>query len=73
MYKTQFSLKRNDFPTYKPEAERRLREAQGQQKDEALIKEGGDDYYAIFYANVDTESRDANYCGYDLNVVSRNL
>ena len=71
MYKTQFSmLKRNGSPTYKPGAERRLREAQGQQKDEALIKEGGEeDYYAFFYANVDTESRDANYCGYDLNVV----
>ena len=40
--------KRNDSPTYKPEAERRLREAQGQQKDEALIKEGCDDYYAFF-------------------------
>ena len=40
--------KRNDSPTYKPGAERRLREAQGQQKDEALIKEGGDDYYAFF-------------------------
>ena len=38
MYKTQFSMrKRNDSPTYKPEAKRRLREAQGQQKDEALI------------------------------------
>ena len=49
MYKTQFSMrKRNDSPTYKPGAERRLREAQGQQKDEALIKEGGDDYYAFF-------------------------
>ena len=62
-------MKKNYFPTYKPEAKRRLREAQGQQKDEALIKEGGEDYYAFFYANVDTESRDANYCGYDLNVV----
>ena len=40
--------KRNDSPTYKPEAKRRLREAQGQQKDEALIKEGGEDYYAFF-------------------------
>ena len=40
--------KRNDSPTYKPGAERRLREAQGQQKDEALIKEGGEDYYAFF-------------------------
>ena len=49
MYKTQFSMrKRNDSPTYKPEEERRLREAQGQQKDEALIKEGGEDYYAFF-------------------------
>ena len=49
MYKTQFSMrKRNDSPTYKPEAKRRLREAQGQQKDEALIKEGGEDYYAFF-------------------------
>ena len=47
MYKTQFSMrKRNGSPTYKPGAERRLREAQGQQKDEALIKEG--DYYAFF-------------------------
>ena len=63
--------KRNDSRTYKPEAERRLREAQGQQKDEALIKEGGDHrgLLCIFYANVDTESRDANYYGYDLNVV----
>ena len=40
--------KRNDSPTYKPGAERRLREAQGQQKDEALIKEGGNDYYEFF-------------------------
>ena len=48
MYKTQCSIKRNGSPTYKPEAERRLREAQGQQKDEALTKEGGGDYYAFF-------------------------
>ena len=49
MYKAQFSMrKRNGSPTYKPEEERRLREAQGQQKDEALIKEGGEDYYAFF-------------------------
>ena len=49
MYKAQFSMrKRNGSPTYKPGAERRLREAQGQQKDEALIKEGGEDYYAFF-------------------------
>ena len=41
MYKTQCSMKRNDFPTYKPEAERRPREAQGQQKGEALIKKMG--------------------------------
>ena len=49
MYKTQFSMrKRNDSPTYKPEAKRRLREAQGQQKDEALIKEGCDGIFFSF-------------------------
>ena len=60
--------KRNDSPTYKPEAKRRLREAQGQQKDEALMKEGGNDYYAFFYANVEMEMQ-IIVCGYDLNVV----
>ena len=47
MYKTQSSMKRNDFPTYKPEAERRPREAQGQQKGEALIKKKG----AVFFSH----------------------
>ena len=47
MYKTHCSMKRNDFPTYKPEAERRPREAQGQQKGEALIKKKG----AVFFSH----------------------